>query len=238
MNPRNRCITLMLVGALLLASCAPMAEVGSLRSESHSVEIGDSRSVRVEVDMGAGDLRISGGAEKLLDADMTYNVDRLKPELGYTDGKFVLRQPEVKGLPDLRGISGFRNEWNLRLNDQVSMELSVIVGAGTSDLHLAGLSLTELDVSLGAGISTVDLSGDWARDLDVTIDSGAGDITVRLPRDVGARVEIDAGPTAIEASGLRRDGNVYTNHAYGASSVTLHVKLEAGIGLIRLEVDQ
>ena len=59
--------------------------------------------------------------------------------------------PRSNGLPDLRGITDFRNEWDLRLYDEVPMDLSVDMGAGTSDLQLAGLSLTGLDVSLGAG---------------------------------------------------------------------------------------
>ena len=117
------------------------------------------------------------------------------------------------------------------------MDLSVNVGGGTSDLQLAGLSLTRLNVTLGAGKSTVDLSGDWARDLDVTIDAGAANISVRLPRDVGVRVEVDAGPTRIEAPGLTQDGDVYTNAAYGVSPVTMQVDLEAGIGRVNLEVE-
>jgi D-alanyl-D-alanine carboxypeptidase len=162
----------------------------------------------------------------------------LKPEVEYKNDTLVVQQPEVKGLPALQDISDFRNEWDLRLNDMVPMELSVEMGAGNSFFTLAGLSLTGFDLSLGAGESTIDLSGDWARDLDVTIDAGAADITVRLPSEVGARVVVEAGPHTIEATGLTRDGNVYTNAAYGVSEVTLRVNLEAGIGQINLEVDE
>ena len=101
----------------------------------------------------------------------------LKPEVKYTNGTLVVRQPETEGLPALRGITDFRNEWDLRLNNETPMDLQVDMGAGTSDLQLAGLSLTGLDVSLGASESTIDLSGDWARDLEATIDAGATDIT-------------------------------------------------------------
>ena len=118
------------------------------------------------------------------------------------------------------------------------MALSVNMGAGTSDLKLAGLSLTGLDIILGAGTDTIDLSGDWARDLDVTIDSGAAVITVRLPRDVGARVVVDRGANLMETIGLSQDGNVYTNDAYGVSQVTMQVNLKAGIGQINLEVEE
>jgi hypothetical protein len=230
-------IAFLLLGALLVG-CGSRARVGALQTESQSVELGNAESVRVEIDFGAGDLELTGGGQKLLEADFTYNVARLKPEVQYTDGTLVLHQPEVKGLPVLRDLDDFRNEWDLHLYDEVPMELSLNVGAGTSDLQLAGLSLTRLDVSLGAGESTVDLSGDWVRDLDVTIHAGVGDISVRLPRNVGARVEVESGPHTIEAPGLTQDGNVYTNAAYGVSEVTLHVNMEAGLGRINLEVEE
>jgi hypothetical protein len=118
------------------------------------------------------------------------------------------------------------------------MDLSVEMGAGTSNLQLAGLSLTGLDINLGANESTVDLSGDWAQDLGVSIEAGAASLTVRLPSDIGVRVVVDRGPTVIEASGLTKDGNVYTNAAYGVSDVTLQIDLQAGIGAINLlEID-
>ena len=231
-------LALVLIVALLFAGCSPRLRVGALQNESRSVELGGAELVRVQINMGAGNLKVSGGTEKLLEADFTYNVAKLKPEVEYTDGALVVRQPDVKGLPDLRGITDFRNEWDLRLNDEVPMDLSVDMGAGTSDLQLAGLPLTRLDVTLGAGTYTLDLSGDWARDLDVTIESGAADITVRLPRDVGARVKIEPGPNMIDATGLTKDGDVYTNPAYGASEVTLQIDIQAGIGLIDLEVEE
>jgi hypothetical protein len=238
MTTNHRLITFVLLAALLLAACNSEVRVGALQTESQSVELGDAESIRVEINFGAGDLDLTGGADKLLEADFVYNVARLKPEVKYTSGTLVVRQPETNGLPDLRDITDFRNEWKLRLNDETPIDLKVIVGGGTSNLQLAGLALARLDVSLGAGQSTLDLNGDWARDLDVAIDAGAADLTVRLPSDVGVRVEVDRGPTAIDASGLTQDGNVYTNAAYGVSEVTLHIHVEAGIGVMNLEVEE
>jgi len=234
MKTNRLLIALLLIAALLLAGCAPKARVGALQTESQSVELGDAGSVRVEINMGAGDLELTGGADKLMEADFTYNVAKIKPEVMYTDGTLVVRQPDSDGMPALPGITDFRNEWDLRLNNEVPMDLSVDMGAGTSNLQLAGLSLTGLDINLGASESTVDLTGDWAQDLDVSIDAGAASLTVRLPRDIGVRVVVDRGPTVIEASGLTKDGNVYTNAAYGVSDVTLQIELQAGIGAINL----
>ena len=228
-------IVFVLVASLLLASCNPSLKVGTLQTESKSIELGDASSVRVDISMGAGDLQLTGGAEKLMEADFTYNVARLKPEVEYTDGTLVVQQPEVNGMPAVPGITNFRNEWGVRLYNGVPMDLSVDMGAGSSNLQLAGLSLTGLKVSLGAGTYTIDLSGDWAHDLDVSIDAGAALVTVRLPKDVGARVKVESGPHTIEAASLTKDGDVYTNAAYGVSDVTLQIDLAAGIGTINLQ---
>lgn len=239
MNTKHLLIRVVLLAALLLASCVSSDDVrvGELRTESQSVELGDAKSVRVKMVLGAGDLVVTGGAKKLLEADFTYNVAKLKPEVEFTDGTLVLQHPDVRGYRSPQDIKDFRNEWDLRLNNDVPMNLSLDMGAGTSDLQLAGLSLTGLDILLGAGKSTVDLSGGWTRDLDVTFDTGAANITVRLPRDVGVRVEVAAGVGRIEASGLKQDGYVYTNEAYGTSEVTLQINILTGIGQIFLEME-
>ena len=223
--------------ALVLAGCASGYRVGELRTESETVQLGGAEAVRVEIEIGAGDLEVAGGAQDLLQASFTYNVDKLEPSVEYSDGELVVHQPEARGVPALEGIAGFRNEWVLRLNDGVPMDLNVTMGAGTSDLQLAGLALTSLNLDLGAGISTIDLTGDWASDLEAVIETGAADLTVRLPSDVGVRVEVEAGPTAVSAPGLTQDGNVYTNAAYGASDVNLRIAINAGIGVIKLELE-
>lgn len=227
---------ILITGMLWLAACGSRARVGELQNESQTVELGESENIRLEVFFGAGDLQVSGGAADLLEADFTYNVAELKPEVEYEGDRLTVTQPDSEGFPVLRDIAGFRNEWDLHLNDSVPMDMKVTIGAGTADLQLASLTLRGLEVSLGAGESTVDLSGDWANDLDVNIDAGAGNLTVRLPSQVGVRVQVEAGIGSIEAPGLTKDGDVYTNAVYGDADVTLRVDIEAGIGQIRLEV--
>ena len=238
MKTKYLLMNIVFIAALLLTSCNSQVRVGALRSESKSVELGDAKSARVEINFGAGDLKLSGGADKLLEADFDYNVAALKPEVEYTDGSLVVRQPEVNGLPDLRDITDFRNEWKLRLNDKVPMDLKVDAGAGSGDLQLAGLPLTGLEITLGASIYTIDLSGDWARDLDVTIDTGASQLSVVLPKGVGVRIKVDPGANMINTTGLTKDGDIYTNAAYGVAEVTMRIDLQAGIGQVNLDVEK
>src|SRR5512141_2666328 len=121
MKTNHLLITLVLFAAVLLAGCGSQARVGALQTESQSVELEGAKSVRVQINLGAGNLQMTAGPEKLLEAGFSYNVAALKPVVKYADGALVVRQPDVKGLPALQGITDFQNEWDLRLYDAVPM---------------------------------------------------------------------------------------------------------------------
>jgi len=86
------------------------------------------------------------------------------------------------------------------------------------------------------GETTVELLGDWKKDLQANIKGGIGKATLRLPVNVGVRVESDKGIGSVSARGLRKEGNIYTNESYGKSKVTLNIHVQAGIGEIQLEL--
>jgi hypothetical protein len=253
----------MVVVLLVAGGCIGLGRrlrIGALQTESQSVERGGAESVRVEIVMGAGELDLAGGADHLLDADFTYNVAEYRPEVAYSNDVLTIRQPDVKGRASIWDLDDYRYEWSLRLNDGVPMELSVNLGAGRANLDLGTLSLTGLDIDAGAGEVAVDLSGassltrlnvemgagrlnldltgDWQGDLDTKIEGGIGGATLRLPRGVGVRVEMEGGLGTVNAKGLAKDGSVYVNDAYGRSTVTLHIDVQAGVGAIDLELEE
>jgi hypothetical protein len=256
---------LLAISALVVAgiSCNVLtgnSRVGPLQTESESVELGDAESVRVEIDMGAGELDVSGGASKLLEADFTYNVEELKPEVTFNGSTLGVRTPDVDigGIDSLFNLDDYRYEWDLRFNDDVEMNMNINLGAGKTDLNLGSLSLmrldvnsgagelrlnlsdssmlTHMDVDLGAGEVRIDLTGDWQDDLDAVVKGGVGAITIMLPNGVGVRVDVSEGIGSVNTSGLTRDGGDYVNDAYGGTSVTMTIEIIAGVGEINLEV--
>jgi len=135
---------------------------------------------------------------------------------------------------DLSGDA--RNEWDIRLNDELPTDLVVQMGAGESNLDLDSLTLSGVDLQMGAGKTTVDLTGDYARSFDTSIQGGVGEATVELPSDVGVKAKAEGGLGKINAEGLKRVGNAYVNDAYGESDVNLNVDVQGGVGEINLEV--
>jgi hypothetical protein len=254
--------SLLVIVVVLFAAtgCDRGARVGDLLTKSETIELGDAESVSVEIEMGAGELDMSGGAGELLEATFTYNVDELDPEVTYGDGKLIVQHADIKaGIGTFFDLDDYRNEWDLRFNEDLPMEMSIDMGAGRTDLKLGSLALTRLDINagagdvdldlsgsqsltrldfdMGAGELTLDLTGDWQDDLDATIRGGVGELTLRLPSDVGVRVDVDTGVGDVDTSGLTKDGDTYTNDAYGESEVTLNINIDAGIGEINLDVE-
>lgn len=247
------------LGCSFTVNLPETAEVGDLQHESQTVELGTAKTARVTVNMGAGELTIRGGADALMEADFTYNVADWQPKVEYTivsdRGRLEVRQPDIRRI---HWDDDVRNEWDLRFNETVPLEMAINLGAGESDLELGALHLTELDINGGAGETRVDLSGnqslsrmgfkigvgsttfdlrgDWQQDLDVDIKGGVGQTTLRLPSEIGVRVEITSGLGNVSAVGLHRDGNAYMNDAYGKSDTTLSITIQAGVGEIYLEV--
>ena len=226
--------------ALVAGACGTQRggtqQVGEMQRESRSIQAENAQSVRANLKIGAGELNLTGGADQLMEADFAYNVADWKPKVNYDvsgdEGDLSLRQGSGGGIR-LGGEA--RNEWDIRLNDDVPTDLNVQMGAGESDLDLDSLTPTGLTLHMGSGKTTVDLTGDYAQDFDTSIEGGVGKATVLLPSEVGARVSVEGGLGKVKAEGLRREDGSYVNAAYGDSEVTVDVDIQGGVGQITVK---
>src|SRR5215216_5702053 len=234
-------IVMMAATVVLAGACSTQGggapKVGKMQHDSKSVDPENAQSARVQLKMGAGELNVTGGADQLMEADFSYNVSEWKPKVSYDvsgqKGELVVKQGGTEGVHlDADG----RNEWDIRLNDEVPTDLVVKMGAGESDLDLDSLTLTGVDLQMGAGKTTVDLTGDYAKSFDASIEGGVGEATVLLPSEVGVKAKAGGGLGKINAEGLKRVGDSYVNDAYGESDVTLNVDVKGGVGQINLKV--
>src|SRR3712207_2964463 len=118
------------------------------QTESQSVELDDAESVRTELRQGFGKLNLSGGAEQLMEANFSYNVAEWEPEVDYDSGRqgtlTVQQGGSEEDSTSLLGLDDARNEWDIRLNNGVPIDLSIEMGAGENALRLGTLSLTAL----------------------------------------------------------------------------------------------
>lgn len=210
---------------------------GQLKSETKRVEAGEANTLRTNIKMTEGVLQLTGSAAGVLDAEFTYDdADWKQPAVEYSvdangQGNLVVKQKATHRPAMRQG----RSEWLIRLNDELPTDLFVKFGAGKADLKLSGLILTGLQVESGVGELTLDLSGDWERSLEAFIKAGIGDTTLRLPQDVGVRIQSLVSFGSVNSRDLTQDGNSYTNSLYGQVEVNLDITIEGGMGKINLE---
>jgi hypothetical protein len=235
-------IVMMSATAIVAGACGTQRggtqqQVGKMQSESKSVDLKNAQSARAQLNMGAGELNLTGGADQLMEGEFSYNVADWKPKVNYDvsdqKGELIVKQGSAEGA----GLGAdARNEWDISLNDEVPTDLVVQMGAGESDLDLDSLALTGVNLQMGAGKTTVDLTGDYAQSFDASIQGGVGEATVLLPSEVGVKAKAEGGLGKINAQGLQTVGDSYVNDAYGESDVNLMVEVQGGVGEIKLEV--
>jgi N-terminal domain of toast_rack, DUF2154 len=209
-----------------------VATTGPSEHETRSVELDKSEMARVNLTMGAGELRVDGGSPQLLDADFTYNIASWKPML-IDDSTGVRREIRVEQPKSSHGASHMVYKWNLRLNDSVPMDVVAHLGAGTAQMSLGSVNLRSVEVEMGVGELRLDLTGNPRRDYNVDLRGGVGHATVILPASVGIVADARGGIGEISVRGLeKRDGSTWINAAHEQSPVTIHVNVRGGVGQI------
>ncbi len=225
-----------MLSVVWLAGCGPdWSPPGPERTETRNVELDNSEEVRAELKMGAGELRVRGGAAKLMEARFVYHRLRMRPEVSYHASAF--RGHLVVEEPSGIHTAGNRYEWELAFNNQKPLDLEVNCGAGKSQLDLGELTLKRLNVEMGVGELRLDLRGEPKHDYSVSIHGGIGQATVYLPAGVGIEANAEGGIGGIHASGLEKHDGRYVNEAFGHAKTTIRLDIEGGIGEIRLIAD-
>lgn len=221
---------------LLISSCGLLntTRVTDTRTESQTIELGSAKEARVRIEMGAGQLTITNGAQALMEGTFRYNVADWQPRLDYsvTGSQGVLM---VDHSGDDIPVGGeLVNEWSLSLNNLVPIDLEIRMHAGDTELDLRDLNLTALQVQTDAGNTNVDLSSALDHDLNAAISGDLGDLTVKLPGEMGVRVPADTDIGDLTNSGLVKDGEYYVNDAYAISPNTLYLDVDTDVGSISL----
>jgi hypothetical protein len=220
----------------LLSITACTVDTGPVETSGERIDPGAAESVRAEIRMGAGELHIEGGASNLMTGNFRYSERVGRPIVRYDvtgdHGRLLVESPKSSG-------SGAKtvNTWDLRMSQDMPLDVTVNLGAGESTLDMSQLQVRSVDVSMGAGEMTLNMSGKYKRDVNVQVNGGVGEARIRLPKDIGAEVRATGGIGSIDTRGLtKRDGKYY-NDAYAEGKPAVRMEVQGGIGNITLSVE-
>jgi N-terminal domain of toast_rack, DUF2154 len=206
---------------------------GNAQHSSQAVELQGAKSVTVQMQMPAGQLRLDGGASKLLDADFRYEGWQGSPQVNYsvTDGQGNL---QITQNGNSTHFGNNYNDWKLEFGGSAPLDLNLNMGAGQAWVSPNGLDLTQLVIHMGAGQLDLDLTKLVPGNLQADIEGGAGQARIHLPKDEGVRVYASGGIGAVNADGLTEQDGAYMNALYGKSAKNIEMTVHGGVGEIDL----
>jgi len=122
-------------------------------------------------------------------------------------------------------------------NPESLRQMKIEAGVGELDIRSLGNSNCQLLLFEGGlGDFLLDFSGDWQRDARAEIEMGLGDLTVRLPRDLGVKLTVDKSfMTDLSIDSFVKDGNEYISQNYEKARYHLTLTIEAGIGDVTIK---
>lgn len=221
--------------ALGLSSCVIVdTDPGPTETYTQDVAVGGAETARINLEMGAGDLSIEGGAgKKLVESTFRYAARLGRPEIRYevrqSEGRLTIEPPRGR-----YSTGHASNEWQLRFGDSVPLEFDVQVGAGKTEIDLSHLPVRLVDIQMGAGKLDLNLAGRYRQDVIVSVQGGLGQALITLPRNFGVVADVKGGIGSIQAPDLERRNGAYVNRAYEEGKPAVRLTVRGGVGEIRL----
>lgn len=204
--------------------------------------LGDAESLRLRVDAGQFPVEISAldDSGNLLEAEVDH-VGRLRFDATGGHARRIVMREEYRSFRWATGF-GFAEErsWDIGINPDVSLDMSVDGGSGSVSLDLVGLELANLELDVGSGSLSADLPmGQYS----VRHDGGSGSTRFHVGSgaDVSMRADTSSGSTEVRVEEGATMDLLLTDAGSGSISVSvpdgypLRVDLrDHGSGSVRL----
>lgn len=184
----------------------------------------DGRSLRAGG--RAGELRLALPRGVPLDLELTFGGAEAALELG----GLMLQSARLEcGATDATMSFSTPNRGRLR-------ELEVNVGAAAfKGIALANANADQIRLHGGVGSVDLDLGGAWTRDLAVDAHLALGALTLRVPPEVGVRLEVRRVAATLDHTGLVKRGDAWYSDNWDTARYKLRVRAETFFGKIDLQ---
>lgn len=128
-------------------------DTGATRTFDLNAPPPDTEAVQdVTLALMAGEIKLSGGADAMLEGQVKYNVEEWQPVITSSGNSLTVSQGNLEASTLELPIGEVVNAWDVKLGD-FPMNLVLHAGAFEADLDLSGLPIRRLEIQDGAGSS-------------------------------------------------------------------------------------
>jgi len=128
--------------------------------------------------------------------------------------------------------SNIKNNWELKLNNQIIYDLSVETGAINVDCNLSDFKVEKLYIESGASNINLVLPQYNSK---IVIDTGVSNINIAIPKNVGATVNIDSGIAVKDLDDFIKRSGTYISHNYNESEFIAEIEINCGVSDIDID---
>lgn len=175
--------------------------------DESQLDLSLSNAVPLDLDLqiGAAEARLNVGG---------LAVSRLRIETGAADARLDFSEP---------------NKMEMR-------RLDIQLGAATFVIrNLGNARVSDVRVEGGVGKVDLDFGGKIENDMNVDANVALGKLWLRLPRDVGVRIEIQRVVASFDHHGLHKRGDAYYSDNWDDAKVRMRMRAETVFGGIEIE---
>ncbi len=191
------------------------------------------------------------------DWDVDFNLEDL-PRGDSEQGEFDLRLHRL--VPIALKIGAGASKTRLELGDLTLTSVEVATGASDASVRFGSPNRTRMErlslktaaaefrgeglgnarfdhLEFGAlvGDVTLDFDGQWDADATAKIKMGLGELVIRVPTEIGVRINRKSLFTSFSAEEFERDGDAYVTPNWDSASIHLDIELDAGLVSVKIE---
>ena len=207
---------------------------GNIEVENASVDLQGASSANLKINHGAGELKIHGGASanELARGSFTGGLNQKASRNG---DLLEVRMRPAREFLDVP-FWGPRNQinWDVALNGNIPIALSLNLGANKADLDLRDMTITDLKLETGASDTKLTLPsrGRFHADLDF----GAASLEVIVPDGLSARIRASVGAADLKVNQSRFPyaNGYYQSPDYESAANAVDMTIDAGAASVKI----
>jgi hypothetical protein len=160
---------------------------------------------------------------------------RLNVNTGVGDARLNLSGLKISGLQVEAGVGASKIS-AYEPNTVACSKIRIKNGVGSMDaVGLGNLNFRDFEFEGGIGGASLDFTGDWKEGADIRIQVGVGGVTMKMPRELGIRVEAEKHfLSGLHLDGFaKRDASYYSEN-YDKSKIRVFVRVATGVGGFRI----
>ncbi len=160
---------------------------------------------------------------------------KLDVNTGVGDARFALTGMRIERLELQAGVGG--SKITTYEPNPVSCEyIRIKNGVGSMDaVGLGNLNFRDFEFEGGVGGANLDFTGAWKRDADIKIQVGVGGVNLRMPRELGVKVEAEKHfLSGLHLDGFEKRESYYYSENYEKAKVRVSVRVATGVGGFRI----